>query len=129
MEDFAKRLIAFREKMQLNPSEFAKKVGLGSSNIRAYEKGIKPSSDVIEKISNAFDELNLTWLITGKEEMLKEKDTGNGMMVNEPGGYYKATKNQNVDLISCYQKVKQLEGELYLSKKNIELQEKLIEGK
>ena len=64
MEDFAKRLIAFREKMELNPSEFAKKVGLGSSNIRAYEKGIKPSSDVIEKISNAFDELNLTWLKT-----------------------------------------------------------------
>jgi phage repressor protein C with HTH and peptisase S24 domain len=58
-----------------NVSEFAKKnLGYDSPEKinRLKKDGAKPSYDIIQDISNAFEELNSGWLVTGKGKMINE---------------------------------------------------------
>lgn len=57
-----------------NSSLFSRKIGVTPSvitNITGQRRG-KPSFEVIEKISSAFAELNIRWLITGEGDMFRE---------------------------------------------------------
>lgn len=49
--------------------------GLGYSSSeklnRLKREGTKPSYDILEDIANKFDEINVNWLLTGRESMLK----------------------------------------------------------
>ncbi|XOD68514.1 MAG: helix-turn-helix domain-containing protein [Flavobacteriales bacterium AspAUS03] len=59
----------------LSPAAFADKIGVTRSNVSHIFSGRnKPSLEIILKIHTAFPEINLDWLLTGKEnptEILK----------------------------------------------------------
>ena len=56
----------------LNVASFAKKIGVGDQTIRGIviQKRNNPGYELIYKISQAFDWLNIEWLITGEGEMM-----------------------------------------------------------
>lgn len=87
----------------LTVASFAKKIGVGDQTIRGIviQKRNNPGYELIYKISQAFDWLNIEWLITGEGEMIKNpKDDG------EP------TKNSATEIINYLrekdQKIEQL---------------------
>jgi hypothetical protein len=48
---------------------FARTIGVSETTFRNYiDRDSKPSSDVLEKISNSFEKVNITWLVTGNGE-------------------------------------------------------------
>lgn len=65
------RLYRFMERKKLNPFNLEKSCGLSNGYIASQLKS-KGSigSEILEKISQAYPELNLVWLITGKGKMV-----------------------------------------------------------
>lgn len=63
------RLKEFLSYKKIGRNKFETKLGLASGYMSS--KGITITSEVIEKTSSEYPELNLDWLITGKGEMLK----------------------------------------------------------
>lgn len=48
---------------------FARTIGIGETTFRNYiDRDSKPSSEVLEKISNSFENVNIVWLVTGRGE-------------------------------------------------------------
>jgi transcriptional regulator with XRE-family HTH domain len=53
--------------LNLKVSTFARALEVSETNIRNYlERGTKPSSDVLEKLANTFEQVNIVWVVTGK---------------------------------------------------------------
>ncbi len=50
---------------------FAKKIGLGESNVRSWLLGTQPKLDAIEKIAINCEKISLEWLLTGEGSMLR----------------------------------------------------------
>lgn len=63
------RLKEFLSYKKIGRNKFEAKLGLANGYMSS--KGITITSEVIEKTSSEYPELNLDWLITGKGEMLK----------------------------------------------------------
>ena len=75
-DDFIKRLEYLMEYHSLNASTFADKIGVQRSGISHLLSGRnKPSLDFVMKITGEFPEVNLYWLLEGKESFLKEITT------------------------------------------------------
>jgi len=56
------------EQLRLSPSEFADRIGVQRSSVSHVMAGRnKPGIDFLEKILNAFPEVDVNWLITGKK--------------------------------------------------------------
>ena len=87
----------------LTVASFAKKIGVGDQTIRGIviQKRNNPGYELIYKISQAFDWLNIEWLITGEGEMTKSSKEDNEL-----------TKNSTTEIISYLrekdQKIEQL---------------------
>lgn len=87
----------------LTVASFAKKIGVGDQTIRGIviQKRNNPGYELIYKISQAFDWLNIVWLITGEGEMTKSSKEDNEL-----------TKNSTTEIISYLrekdQKIEQL---------------------
>lgn len=87
----------------LTVASFAKKIGVGDQTIRGIviQKRNNPGYELIYKISQAFDWLNIEWLITGEGEMTKSSKEDNEL-----------TKNSTTKIISYLrekdQKIEQL---------------------
>ncbi len=72
------RLKDFITSLGFSESEFAASISVGQRSLNYYLKGQqKPGLDIIVKISEAYPNVNLDWLITGNGAMLK---TGNADM-------------------------------------------------
>ncbi|NQX85718.1 MAG: helix-turn-helix transcriptional regulator [Flavobacteriaceae bacterium] len=70
--EFTSRLKKILTHYSLSASAFAEKVGVQRSSISHLLSGRnKPSLDFVMKISNAFPELNLYWLLNGKGDFLQ----------------------------------------------------------
>ena len=63
------RIIHYLKKSKITQSEFCKRVGLSSGYIGAMRKSFQPGT--INKIVIEFPDLDITWLLTGEGEMLK----------------------------------------------------------
>jgi hypothetical protein len=65
------RIYLFMERKKLNPHIFEKSCGLSNGYLGSHLKA-KGSigSEILEKISLVYPELNLVWLITGKGKMM-----------------------------------------------------------
>jgi len=64
------------EMNKLNIYSFSKLIGVTNSTLSSmFEKGTKPSYDLILKIINAFTEINTEWLLLGVGPVLKESNT------------------------------------------------------
>jgi transcriptional regulator with XRE-family HTH domain len=56
----------------LNQKTFSEITGVARSTLSEVESGKnRPSSELIAGIANAFNDINIEWLLTGKDEMLK----------------------------------------------------------
>lgn len=67
-EDFARRLNKIMDSHQVSASSFAEKIDVGRSSISHILSGRnKPSLEFVLKIINRFPEVDLHWLITGRE--------------------------------------------------------------
>ena len=69
METTKIRILSFLKFLKIGQNAFEENVGIARSYLSNNKGSI--GSDVINKISIAYPELNLDWLITGKGEMLK----------------------------------------------------------
>jgi len=68
------RISQFIEYKGLSDNAFDKSIGMGNGYIGKLKKASgSVGGDVIEKIADIYTELNLIWLITGKEEMINKK--------------------------------------------------------
>ena len=63
------RIIAFIEKMGFTKAQFEKNAGLSNGFVDKSGDNSRRSS--LDKISKAYPQLNMTWLLTGEGEMLK----------------------------------------------------------
>lgn len=87
MKEFKKytvkeRIIHYLKESKITQSEFCKRVGLSSGYIGAMRKSFQP--DTINKIVIEFPDLDITWLLTGEGEMLKNgiaHETDNGTTI------------------------------------------------
>lgn len=71
-DDFIKRLEFLMENYGLNASAFADKISVQRSSISHLLAGRnKPSLDFILKVQEFFPEVNLYWILNGKEKFLK----------------------------------------------------------
>lgn len=73
--DIGIRLKEWREYKRLSQSDFAESIGLKQGSYSDIERGrIKGlSSSTIKLITIAYDDLNISWLLTGEGQMLKSK--------------------------------------------------------
>lgn len=72
-EDFIKRLEILLDYYNLNASSFADKIGVQRSSISHLLSGRnKPSLDFVMKITAIFPDVNVYWILNGKEDFLKK---------------------------------------------------------
>lgn len=96
------RLKEFLSYKKIGRNKFETKLGLASGYMSS--KGITITSEVIEKTSSEYPELNLDWLITGKGEMLKNAPAINYECKGSPyydvdfiGGFDIVLNNQTIN--------------------------------
>lgn len=81
MQTFYKRLTQLIEKKGFKSlNDFALnglKYDSSSKLSRLKDENKKPSFEILEDIANKFEDLNLRWLILGKEEMIKGIEISN----------------------------------------------------
>jgi len=66
------RITLIRKYKLLNQKTFSEITGVSRSTLSEVESGKnRPSSELIAGIANAFNDINIEWLLTGKDEMLK----------------------------------------------------------
>ena len=82
MEDFKNRLLQFIESSYgMSQRAFEELCGIAQGTIASIKvKG--PSVDVLMKISNTCPELNMNWLISGREPMLNTATSAGAPAVN-----------------------------------------------
>ena len=96
--DFTKRLQKVIDFYDETASSFAEKIGVQRSSISHILSGRnKPSLDFVMKVTNAYPEVNLYWLLNGKGEFpkqstLKPKKTTPDRPIDLP------TKGMNKDI-------------------------------
>jgi len=92
MDKFGERLEFFLAKEDIGITSAAKKIGIPQTTLSSYKNGTKFPHDFIEKVEKAFPELNTTWLVTGKGEMLVKQ---RGNTLHEDQEKYSKTDNSN----------------------------------
>lgn len=72
--DINERIYQIIQKEGVTVSAFARKVGVGDQTIRGIvvQKRNKPGFELMQKIIQTFDWLDLDWFMTGKGEMVKD---------------------------------------------------------
>ncbi|CAA0252453.1 conserved hypothetical protein [Tenacibaculum maritimum] len=84
----------------LNIKSFEENIKVSNNSIRiAIHKGSSFKSNVLNKILNRFPEINPTWLLTGKEDMLLEDLTGEKLAEEKKLQYKKQMKENMLNLL------------------------------
>ncbi|MCP4440558.1 MAG: helix-turn-helix transcriptional regulator [Aureispira sp.] len=132
------RLYVFLRELGVSESEFAKSIKVDRQRLnKAKNKNSELKTDVLEHISNAYPNLNLKWLITGKGQMwLNEEEQkiingdNNNTQIGQ-GHNYKQQHNVLNDSAnsSCVQELEAAKREIELLKKAVEDKEERIKDK
>lgn len=71
--DICERIKELIEDQKMTIASFARRIGVGDQTVRGIvvQKRNKPGYDVLLKIAQTFEWLDVEWLITGKGEMRK----------------------------------------------------------
>jgi len=73
------------EQLKLTPSEFADRIGVQRSSISHVMSGRnKPGIEFLEKILNAFPEIDAAWLITGRGNLSNQNHYDNNIVEPDP---------------------------------------------
>ena len=67
------RLKSILAKLNVSEGDFEKKAGMASGAVSNF--GENPRTTTLDKIKNAYPEINITWLLTGEGEMLLSQQT------------------------------------------------------
>lgn len=112
--DICDRINQIIEREGLSVASFARRIGAGDQTVRGIvaQRRNKPGYDLILKIAQTFEWLNINWLITGEGEMVDKKAEPN--MANQTN--------------ECISNDSMLEFINYLREKDIKI-EQLIEEK
>ena len=91
------KIIKIRKYKKLSQKEFACKTMISPSTLSEVEsKKINPSSALLVGIANAFDDINIEWLLTENGEMLKSEE-------------YESVRMKIIDLIESLSEERQKE--------------------
>jgi len=75
------KIIEIRKYKKLSQKDFACKTMISPSTLSEVEsKKINPSSALLVGIANAFDDINIEWLLTGNGEMFKSEESESARM-------------------------------------------------
>lgn len=107
------RLYDFFAQKDINSAQFERKCGLAEGFVSKIQKSIR--SDMLEKITIAYPDLNIRWLLTGDGLMILEKN-----MVNDDPPPY------GQELYKAQGKIEMLEKELERKNKQLEEANKQI---
>ena len=89
------RLQKLIKALNVNQSAFAKSIGMAQPNISKIISGKgQVSTEVLNRISNVYEQINLHWLMTGKGEMFLGEEEKKIPEVNEPEGVYDKGKSE-----------------------------------
>ncbi|MDR1973720.1 MAG: hypothetical protein LBQ31_03490 [Bacteroidales bacterium] len=100
------RLIEFLEYLRLGQNAFEKKVGIANGYIAHLKKSI--GSDILNRIQDAYPELNMDWLLKGEGEMLNVRvnsSVANGRNSIAVAGQGNTVNMPVSDLIKEYQEI------------------------
>ncbi|MVN77716.1 helix-turn-helix domain-containing protein [Hymenobacter sp. HMF4947] len=90
------RLNFLLKELGMKAGSFARALELSETTVRNYiDRTAKPSSEVLEKISNTFRQVNLVWLITGREEPFISDDEGSVTQTNISGDRNNVASGKN----------------------------------
>ncbi|MGM9805234.1 MAG: helix-turn-helix domain-containing protein [Candidatus Aphodosoma sp.] len=68
------RIFALMEKLQLSPAKFADAIGINRSTISGIKSGrTQPTLQLLEKLHNAYPEVNVYWLLYGVGEVFNSQ--------------------------------------------------------
>jgi len=74
-EVVVERFKEIMEKLEMDATTLSKKIGVEPSSISHILSGRnKPSFNFLSKLAETFPQLNINWLVTGKGEMLIDKN-------------------------------------------------------
>lgn len=77
------KIFAFLEKKGISKTEFYAETGIESSNFKGKNKDSLPGSAMLVKILTKYPDLSADWLLTGRGEMLKTKETSSDTPADE----------------------------------------------
>ena len=88
------RLLIFLSNLNIGQGAFEKNVGISNGYINNSKGSI--GSQILNKISIKYPELNTEWILNGEGEMLK----GNKAVVSSPDPEYKNSKQDEIDRLN-----------------------------
>lgn len=128
-QTIGKRLKSYLAYKNITAMEFERKIDVGNGFVSSLDiKSRAMGSDKLKKISDLYEDLNLSWLIAGKGEMINlEYSLNLDNIINEEQPIYEH-KNKKVDI--DYEKIiAQLKKELEEKEYIIQLQKQLLDLK
>lgn len=110
------RLLEFLDYLNIGQTAFEKKVGIANGYI-SHNKG-SIGSETISKISDAYPDLNLGWLITGKGEMLKSTNKEEKINENKYVELLEENRVLSRENRELYKYIKEIEREKFIAEKD-----------
>ena len=98
------RLILFAESQRISHSEFCRKIGVSNAFISSMRRSLQP--DKIERIALNYPQLNISWLITGEGQMLKQEQ---GTLIHNVGTSNNAVSGSGKISVSTQEQSKEVE--------------------
>lgn len=108
------RVLQIAKNHKISYETFFKDLGISYSNFKGRQRETSLQSDAIDKILSKYPDVNLEWLITGKEAKQEEKEK---IALNEPSESY--GKNYKDLYIEVLEENRQLNKELIAQLKKI----------
>jgi hypothetical protein len=122
------RLIFLLESLKMKAPAFARTIGVGETTFRNYiDRDSKPSSEVLEKILNSFENVNIVWLVTGRGEPFTSEvpsvaNTTTTRIKKVTGGaVHSGNGNQLITLEACQQELENTKRDMATAQKEIAL--------
>ncbi len=116
----------------MKAGSFSRALGVSETTVRNYlDRNSKPSSDILEKISNTFNQVNLTWLITGKGEPLLQSTstTANTANIKNNSGIGINNGSATITLEACQRELENMRRDAASYQREIELLKGQLEAK
>ena len=113
------RLKEFLSSQKIGRNKFEKQIGLSIGYMST--KSITITSDVIEKTIEAYPNINIEWLLTGKGDMTKEAPI---ITSSDNLFYLEEIKSLKAELKEAYKEIGKLEGENNIMREQIGLSQR-----
>lgn len=116
----------------MKAGSFSRALGVSETTVRNYlDRNSKPSSDILEKISHTFEQVNLIWLITGKGEpfLPGTSTTTNTANIKNNSGIGINNGSATINLEACQRELENMRRDAASYQREIELLKGQLETK